>query len=80
MQCHPGKDHMEATIAQHFTFDGLRPMCKRVCSTWDTCQRAKCKTIKYGKLPIKVPEIVPWETLCVDYIGEYEINRKEKPD
>ena len=80
MLCHPGEDRMEATIAQHFTFDGLRAMCKRVCSTCDTCQRTKRKTIKYGKLPIKVPEIVPWETLCVDYIGEYKIPRKGKPD
>ena len=80
MLCHPGKDCMEVTIAHYFTFDDLRPMCKRVTSRCDTCQRTKQKTIKYGKLPIKVPEIVPWETPCVDYIGEYKIPRKGKPD
>ena len=80
MLFHPGKDRMEAIIAQHFTFDGLQATCKRVCSTCDTCQRTKRKTIKYGKLPVKVPEIVLWETLCVDYVGEYKINRKGKPD
>ena len=32
--------------------------------------------MKYGKLPEKVAEINPWETLCIDIIGAYKIKRK----
>ena len=29
---------------------------------------------KYGHLPEKMSEIVPWETICVDLIGPYTIH------
>lgn len=33
----------------------------------------KRKSIKYGKLPAKTAETEPWDTLCVDLIGPYQI-------
>ena len=80
MLCLPGKDHVEGTIDQYVVFHGLRAMCRDIFSTCNTCQQIKCKIIKYGKLLMKVPEVVPWEILCVDYIGKYIIPRKRKPN
>ena len=48
-------------------------MCKRC----PICLRTKKRSIKYGKLPSKVAETIPWETLCVDLIGPYKIKLKK---
>jgi hypothetical protein len=44
------------------------------------CQKAKPTNQKYGKLPAKLAEEHPWDTLCVDLIGPYKIERKGKKD
>ena len=44
-----------------------------------TCQQLKLKTKKYGHLPEKEAECIPWEKLCVDLIGPYSIPNKSKP-
>ena len=33
---------------------------------------------KYGHLPEKVAEANPWDVLCIDLIGPYNIERKNK--
>ena len=78
--CHPGENCMELTINQHFTWTGIRKTVHDVCSTCDSCQQTKRTKKKYGKLPEKEVEIIPWETLCVDMIGPYKIPRKRKKD
>jgi hypothetical protein len=69
--CHPGTTRTEATIHQHFDWKGLRPLL---------CQKAKPSNQKYGKLPAKLAEINPCDTLCVDLIGPYKIRGKGKSD
>ena len=76
--CHPGETRTELTIRQHFTFKGLKPMVKDVCSRCSICQKSKKHTKKYGKLPEKEAEIQPWETLCVDLIGPYTVSKSKK--
>ena len=49
-----------------------------MCKEGRTCQRAKRRNHKYGKLPPKEAETNPWDTLCVDLIGPYKIPRKGK--
>ena len=46
---------------------------RKAYSSCKICQHTKKKSIKYGKLPAKEPEVTPWETLCVDLIGPYTI-------
>ena len=75
---HPGETRTTLTIGQHFTWEGLRQTVHKVCSVCDRCQRTKKSSVKYGKLQEKEAEIVPWETLCVDMIGPYQIKRKGK--
>ena len=71
--CHPGETRTEATIRQHFTFKGLKEMVHKLCKTCPTCQKTKLSTKKYGKIPPKVAESIPWDKLCVDLIGPYTI-------
>ena len=78
--CHPGETRTELTINQHFTWTGLRKTVHEICSKCDQCQRTKRTKKKYGKLPEKVAETIPWQKLCVDMIGPYKIPRKGKKD
>ena len=45
----------------------------KVC---DICQRYKKQKNKYGKLPPKEAEVVPWNLLCVDLVGPYTVTLK----
>jgi Integrase zinc binding domain len=76
--CHPGESRTEATIAQHFCWSGMRGHVKDKCSTCHICQLTKRAKKKYGQLPAKEAEATPWERLCVNMIGPYNIKRKGK--
>jgi len=68
---------MEQTIRLLFTWKNLKEDIEKVCKRCPVCQRTKKRSIKYGKLPPKVAETIPWETLCVDLIGPYKIKLKK---
>ena len=74
--CHPGENRTELSIRQHFTFKGMRPLIKKICSKCSVCQKSKKHTQKYGHLPEKTAETNPWTTLCVDLIGPYTVTGK----
>jgi hypothetical protein len=74
--CHPGETRMEQSIRQHFTGTKLREIVHKICSTCPTCQITKKSSIKYGKLPEKEAEAIPWDKLCVDLLGPYTIKNK----
>ncbi|MFM7543288.1 MAG: RNase H-like domain-containing protein [Ignavibacteria bacterium] len=76
--CHPGETRMENTVSQHLTWKGLRKTVHEVCTKCDVCQRTKRTKKKYGHLPAKEAEAMPWDKLCVDLIGPYTIYRKHK--
>jgi len=71
--CHPGETRTEKTISQHFTLTNLKARVQNKCKTCPTCQRTKKSIKKYGWLPEKEAETIPWEKLCVDLIGPYKI-------
>ena len=68
----------EATIKQHLTWPGLRNHVLACVQTCDICQRYKKQNRHYGHLPTKATEAQPWETLCMDLIGPYQIQWKGK--
>jgi hypothetical protein len=76
---HPGEKRLELTLRQHFTFIGLGPMTKRVCKACNVCRSLKANHKKYGKLPPKEPELIPWHTLCIDLIGPYTFGPEKDP-
>ena len=69
---HPGETRLELTMRQHFTFIGLKPMVEQVTKACTVCRSMKKRFKKYGKLPPKEPETIPWHTLCIDLIGPYK--------
>ena len=72
---HPGETRTELTIGQHFYWKGIREQVARVCKGCEICRRTKVQTKKYGLLPAKVPDILPWHMLCIDLIGPYKIGK-----
>ena len=71
--CHPGTDRTEQTIRRSFTWKNVRRDVRRHTKNCEECQRLKTKTTKYGHLPAKKAEYVPWRKLCVDLIGPYKV-------
>ena len=78
--CHPGETRTEETIRQHLWWPEMRPQIRKFVDTCEACQRGKKKRLKYGHLPPKEAEAVPWSHLCVDTIGPYRIRRKGQKD
>jgi hypothetical protein len=74
---HPGETRTELTLAQHYTWKGLRKTVQQVCKKCTSCQLNKPRIRKLGKLPPKEAEIIPWDTVCIDLIGPYKIGKKK---
>ena len=77
---HPGMIRTEETIRQHLYWPDMQKDVRQYIKTCDTCQRKKKQRKKYGHLPAKEAETVPWEKLCVDLIGPYTIKRKNNEE
>ena len=75
---YPGSDRTELTIRQHLYWENMQADIRAHVRTCDTCQKTK-KYKKYGHLPEKTAEAVPWERLCIDLIGPYTIEREDIP-
>ena len=78
--CHPGINRTEESISQHLWWPKLRAHVTNYVKSCPTCQRNKRKVKKYGWLPPKEAEAIPWDKLCIDLIGPYRIRRKGQPD
>ena len=72
---HPGETRMELTIGQHNYWKNIRRTIQHVVGRCQACQLSKPKTRKYGQLPEKTADAVPWKTLCIDLIGPYTIGK-----
>ena len=44
----------------------------------DRCQRGMKHKLKYGHIPPKNAAICPWKQVCVDLIGPYTVQAKDK--
>jgi len=76
---HPGINRTEETISQHLWWPKMRDQITTAVKVCPICQRNKKQRKKYGHLPPKEAEAIPWDKLCVDTIGPYKIRRKGKP-
>jgi hypothetical protein len=77
---HPGINRTEETIGQHLWWPNMRKHITLSVSTCDICQRNKRRHKKYGHLPEKEAEAMPWDKMCIDLIGPYKICRKGKKE
>ena len=73
---HPGINRTEESIGQHLWWPKMRNQITNAVTSCAICQRNKKQRKKYGHLPEKVAESDPWDKLCVDLIGPYQIRRK----
>ena len=74
--CHPGINRTEETIGQHLWWPKMREHITKYVQICPLCQKTKRRQKKYGLLPPKEAEAIPWDKLCVDLIGPYKIRRK----
>ena len=74
---HPGANRMEATIRHVFDFKGLRTKVEEHCRTCHICQLTKKQRKKYGLLPAKAAEVIPWKRVNVDLVGPYTVKTKK---
>ena len=74
---HPGVKRTAATIIQHLIWPGLYAEVEQYVSKCQACQLYKGQKKKYGHLPVKDVEVLPWKTVCVDLIGPYTVRNKK---
>ena len=75
---HPGHTRLEETIAATMYWPSLRSDVRAHTKSCERCQKGKKrKRQKYGHLPPKVAETIPWRTVCVDLIGPYTLKGKD---
>ena len=75
---HPGETRMEATIRHVFDWKGLRETVHQFCKTCHICQLTKKQRKKYGYVPAREADIIPWKRVNVDVIGPYTIRTPTK--
>jgi hypothetical protein len=56
----------------------MREQITNDVSTCAICQTQKKQSKKYGLLPEKEAEAMPWDRICVDLIGRYNIKSNVK--
>ena len=57
---HPGRDRTLKTISQHFYWKGMANDVQKYCKKCSICQTSKVSKKKYGLLPAKEAETIPW--------------------
>jgi len=75
---HPGINRTEESIGQHLWWPEMRKHITLIVNSCLNCQKNKRRHKKYGHLPEKEAESIPWDKMCIDLIGPYVINRKNK--
>ena len=58
----------------------MREHIRAHCTKCSVCQKNKRDQRKFGHLPPKEAEAIPWDKMCIDLIGPHKIRRKGKPD
>jgi hypothetical protein len=76
--CHPSINRTEEIIGQHFYWPEMRDQITNDISICAICQTQKKQSKKYGLLPEKEAEVMPWDRLCVDLIGPYNVKSNVK--
>ena len=55
-------------IRQNLYWPNFIDAVRKEVTNYDTCQRKKLSNKKYGKLPAKLAEKLPWKKLYVDLV------------
>ncbi len=74
---HPGHTHLEETMNTAMYWKGMRTTIQSITKSCKSCQVNKRRSQKYGHFPQKTVYTIPWECLCVDFIGPYTLEGKD---
>ena len=75
---HPGAARLAKTIQQSCDWPGLVTQTKRMVDKCVICKKfKKTNKPKYGKLPIKEVETIPWAEVHIDLIGPYTVKTQK---
>jgi hypothetical protein len=69
---------LEESLRISMYWKGLRTTVQSHVKKCHSFQANKSRQYKYGKLLTKLAITKPWEVLCVDLIGPYTLNAKDK--
>ena len=69
---------MEETIKIPFFWHGMSSQIEAYTKTCHECQISKKNRKKYGKLPAKTAEQIPWQRVNVDLVVPYTITTPKK--
>ena len=58
---HPGANRLEETLVAVMYWPGMRYRIRKYVKSCNRCQKNKSRKRKYGKLPPKIAETVPWK-------------------
>ena len=64
---------MEENIKTEIYWITLHATVRRYVKSWDACQFNKVTKCKFGNLPAKLAEVLPWKIIYVNVIGPYTI-------
>ena len=73
-------DRTELMNCQHLYWPGIRHAVWKEVTNCDIFVRTKLLNRKYGKLPAKKAEEIPWYRIFVDIIGTYVIRRNRRKE
>ena len=74
---HPGHTRLEEAVAATMYWRSLRSDVRHHVKACPIFQKGKKRKRKYGKLPVKLVEVVPWRGVSVDLIGPYTLKAKD---
>ena len=74
---HPGQTRLYETLAATMFWPLMESQVRAHTKKCKLCQLGKRRRHKYGHLPPKESEIIPWRCVCVDLIGPYTIKGKD---
>ena len=77
---YPGINRTEESKSQDLWWPKMREQITSYVQCCSVCQRSKRKHKKYGILPPKEAEAIPWDKMCIDLIGPYKIRHKGQKD
>ena len=67
-----GMDHYEATINQNYYWPNIRENIRTQINVCKICDKNRQQGLKYGHLPAKTAEAIPWDRLLSDIVGPYK--------
>jgi len=73
---HLSSVRIHKTINLTMTWPKIKSDVERWSKIGKTCQLAKKKVKKYGKLPAKNAEVSPWNNVQIDCIGPFTVKQK----